>query len=37
MHSLETIGRQIIFFFTNYVLGQRGARPHALHASSDTF
>ncbi len=37
MHSPETLGRQITFFFTDYLLGQRGASPHTVHSYRDTF
>lgn len=37
MHLPETLGRQITFFFTDYLLGQRGASPHTVHSYRDTF
>jgi len=37
MHSPETLGRQITFFFTDYLVGQRGASPHTVHSYRDTF
>lgn len=37
MHSPETLGRQITFFFNDYLLGQRGASPHTVHSYRDTF
>ena len=36
MHSPETLGRQITFFFHNYLLGQRGASQHTVHSYRDT-
>jgi len=35
MHSPETLGRQITFFFHNYLLGQRGASQHTVHSYRD--
>lgn len=37
MHSPETLGRQITFFFTDYLLEQRGASSHTVHSYRDTF
>jgi integrase/recombinase XerD len=37
MHSPETLGRQITFFFTDYLVSQRGASPHTVHSYRDTF
>jgi integrase/recombinase XerD len=37
MHSPETLGHQITFFFTDYLVGQRGASPHTVHSYRDTF
>lgn len=37
MHSSETLGRQIAFFFNDYLLGQRGASSHTIHSYRDTF
>jgi site-specific recombinase XerD len=36
MHSPETLGRQISYFFHNYLLGQRGASTHTVHSYRDT-
>jgi len=37
MHSPDTLGQQITFFFHNYLLGQRGASRHTVHSYRDTF
>lgn len=36
MHSPETVGRQLTFFFHTYLLGQRGVSPHTVHSYRDT-
>jgi|WetSurMetagenome_2_1015567.scaffolds.fasta_scaffold154538_2 integrase/recombinase XerD len=36
MHSTETLGRQISYFFHDYLLRQRGASPHTVHSYRDT-
>ncbi len=35
MHSPETLGSQITFFFNDYLLRQRGASPHTIHSYRD--
>lgn len=36
MHSNEILGRQITFFFRDYLLLQRGASVHTIHSYRDT-
>jgi site-specific recombinase XerD len=36
MHSSETLGKQLTYFFHDYLIGQRGASPNTVHSYRDT-